>query len=203
MSKNRRDEWSLGVQHLSQVDRVLAKIIVVAAPFELKLPRNRFWTLVSSIVSQQLSTASARTIRTRLEQLLDGGLAAEAILQQSEEKLRSIGLSKQKASYIQDLAAKVVAGDLDLSNMGRKSDEAIIAELTEVRGIGRWTAQMFLIFALGRLDVFPYDDLGVRAAIRNLYGLSDLPTRRQADEIALPWRPYASIASWYCWRSLE
>jgi DNA-3-methyladenine glycosylase II len=117
--------------------------------------------------------------------------------------LRSAGLSPQKASYVADLAAKVNAGTVDLRRIGRLSDERIIDRLTQVKGIGHWTAQMFLIFALGRLDVFPHDDLGVKTAIRNRYGLSELPDKPTALAIAAPWRPYASVASWYCWRTLD
>jgi DNA-3-methyladenine glycosylase II len=94
-------------------------------------------------------------------------------------------------------------GTVDLRQIGRLSDERIVEQLTQVKGIGRWTAQMFLIFSLGRLDVFPHDDLGVRTAIRNRYGLDDLPDKQTAITIAAPWRPYASVASWYCWRTLD
>jgi DNA-3-methyladenine glycosylase II len=102
-----------------------------------------------------------------------------------------------------DLAEAVIVGRVRLATIGRKGDEEIIAELTQVRGIGRWTAQMFLIFALGRLDVFPADDLGVRAAIRNLHGLTDLPDKTICADVAAMWRPYSSVASWYCWRSID
>ena len=98
---------------------------------------------------------------------------------------------------------KVNDGTVDLRQIGRLSDERIVEQLTQVKGIGRWTAQMFLIFSLGRLDVFPHDDLGVRTAIRNRYGLDDLPDKQTAIAIAAPWRPYASVASWYCWRTLD
>jgi DNA-3-methyladenine glycosylase II len=112
-------------------------------------------------------------------------------------------LSSQKASYVADLAAKVSEGVVDLRHIGRLSDERVVETLTKVRGIGRWTAQMFLIFSLGRPDVFPYDDLGVRAAIRDRYGLDALPDKATAFAIAASWRPYASVASWYCWRILD
>ena len=117
--------------------------------------------------------------------------------------LRSVGLSSQKTSYVLDLTQKALDGTLALPTIGRCSDEEVIERLVQVRGIGRWTAQMFLIFSLGRLDVFPEDDLGVRSAIRNLYGLSDLPDKATSRQIAAPWKPYATVASWYCWRSLE
>ena len=112
-------------------------------------------------------------------------------------------MSNQKAGFISDLAAKVLDGTIKLSTIARKSDEAVIDELTKVRGIGKWTAQMFLMFSLGRLDVFPHDDLGVRTAIRNLYQLPELPDKSSSLKIADKWKPYATIGSWYCWRSLD
>jgi len=117
--------------------------------------------------------------------------------------LRTVGLSRQKASYILDLAQKCNDGTVRLSRLGRMADDDIIAELTQVKGIGRWSAQMFLIFSLGRLDVFPHDDLGVRTAIRRLYRFDDLPSKDECLAIGERWRPYSSIGSWYCWRFLE
>jgi DNA-3-methyladenine glycosylase II len=114
-----------------------------------------------------------------------------------------VGLSAQKASYLHDLSAKVASGVVQLRRVGRMTDEDVITELTQVRGIGVWTAQMFLMFSLGRLDVFPHDDLGIRTALKRLYGLGELPDRELSHKIAAPWRPYATIASWYCWRSHE
>jgi DNA-3-methyladenine glycosylase II len=119
------------------------------------------------------------------------------------DELRLAGLSRQKASYLVDLATHVFEGRLNLNRIGRLSDDAVIESLIEVKGIGVWTAQMFLIFSLGRLDVLPHGDLGVRMAIQRLYGLDELPDRETCHRIAEPWRPYASIAAWYCWRSLE
>jgi DNA-3-methyladenine glycosylase II len=117
-----------------------------------------------------------------------------------DDELRAAGISPQKLNYIRDLCENVLDGRLILNHIGRKSDEGVIEELIQVKGIGRWTVQMFLIFSLGRLDVFPHDDLGIRTNIRNLYGLSDLPDKKISQRIAEPWRPYASVASWYCWR---
>jgi DNA-3-methyladenine glycosylase II len=114
-----------------------------------------------------------------------------------------VGLSQQKAAYVLDLAERVNSGELQLARLSRLPDDAVIEALTQVKGIGVWTAQIFLIFSLGRLDVLPHDDLGVRMAIRNLYGLDELPTKEVSHKIAARWRPYASVASWYCWRSLE
>lgn len=160
--------------------------------------------LVRSIVSQQISLGAARAIRARLEQrLAPEGVTPESLLRAPIDELRAVGLSTQKIVYIRDLAEKVHDGTINLRTIGRLTDEQIIDHLTQVKGIGRWTAQMFLIFSLGRPDVFPEDDLGVRTAIRDRYGLADLPDRATCREIARPWRPFASIASWYCWRSLD
>jgi DNA-3-methyladenine glycosylase II len=190
------------VRHLRRRDPVMRDVIRRVGPFTLKLERNRFRMLVRSIVSQQISTKAARSIRQRLEGLVaPRRITAEALAGQPFERLRSAGLSTQKASYIHDLAEKVLTGQVRLSRVGRLPDEDVIAELVQVKGIGRWTAQMFLIFCLGRLDVFPHDDLGIRSALRNLYGLGDLPDKTTSHRIAEPWRPFATIASWYCWRS--
>jgi DNA-3-methyladenine glycosylase II len=175
-----------------------------AGPFTLKPRRDRFHTLVGSIISQQISGKAADSIHQRLkERVAPERISAERLLRLSPEELRKVGVSPQKAKYLLDLAARVVDGSLRLDTLGRLPDEAVIEALIQVKGIGVWTAQMFLIFSLGRLDVFPHDDLGVRVALRNLYGLADLPDKHISHRIATPWRPYASIATWYCWRSLE
>jgi DNA-3-methyladenine glycosylase II len=190
--------------HLRRADRVMAQVIEQVGPFTLKPDRNRFAMLVRSIVSQQISTSAARAIRGRLETLAAGQtLTPAAVAALDIDQLRSVGLSRQKAMYLSDLAQQCVAGEVRLDRLGRMTDERIIEQLTQVKGIGRWTAQMCLIFSLRRLDVFPHDDLGIRTALRNLYSLGELPDRETAHGIATPWRPYATVASWYCWRSLD
>lgn len=189
-------------RHLRASDPVMKAVIDAVGPFTLRLERDRFGMLVRSIISQQISTSAARSIRRRLQELAPD-MNAETLAQFTMDQLRSVGLSPQKASYITDLAHKVNDGMVDLRQIGRRSDERIVEQLTQVRGIGRWTAQMFLIFSLGRLDVFPHDDLGVRTAIRKHYGLRDLPDKPTAVAIAASWRPYSTVASWYCWRSLD
>jgi DNA-3-methyladenine glycosylase II len=191
-------------RHLRAADPVMKAMIDAVGPYTLRFERDRFAMLVRSIVSQQISTIAARAIRKRLMDLIGpDGLTAGNLARVTAEELRSVGLSARKASYVADLAAKVNDGTVDLRQIGRLSDEAVVESLTQVRGIGRWTAQMFLIFSLGRPDVFPHDDLGVRTAIRDRYGLDDLPDKTTSHSIAAPWRPYASVASWYCWRSLD
>jgi DNA-3-methyladenine glycosylase II len=199
-----KENLSAATRHLRRSDPVMRSLISQVGPFQLKLERNRFWMLVRSIISQQLSTSAARTIRGRIEVLHGPGkITAERFRELSAKELRGAGLSGQKAAYVADLTDAALTGRIDLRQIARKSDEEVIEELVQVKGIGRWTAQMFLIFSLGRLDVFPHDDLGVRAAIRNLYGLTELPDKEQSHQIAARWRPYASVASWYCWRSFE
>lgn len=187
------------VAHLRKVDRRLKWLIERAGPFTLKVDRDRYAMLVRSILSQQISTKAARAIRLKLEAAV-GGLTPTAINAAPETTLRSAGLSNQKVTYLRDLTQHVLDGRLELQRLHRLDDEAVIEQLIAVKGIGRWTAQMFLMFSLGRLDVFPHDDLGIRSSLRELYGLSDLPTKVQSLEIAAPWRPYSTIASWYVWR---
>jgi DNA-3-methyladenine glycosylase II len=199
-----QDQIRTARQHLSARDDVMRDMIQAVGPFTLRCQRNRFGMLVRSIISQQISTGAARSIRARLEaHLAPAKVTAESVGSARIEELRSVGLSPQKATYLHDLSDKVQNGTVQLRTIGRRSDQDIVAELTQVKGIGTWTAQMFLIFSLGRLDVFPYDDLGVRMAIRNRYELDELPNKEICHEIAEPWKPYASVASWYCWRSLD
>jgi DNA-3-methyladenine glycosylase II len=192
------------ISHLRSVDPVMKRIIKEVGPCSLRPKRDRFQMLVGSIISQQISTGAARSIKKRLVQLCSPeGISAPNLSQFSVKQLRSAGVSPQKAKYILDLTEKVQDGTLTLNQIGRSSDDMVIEQLTTVKGIGRWTAQMFLIFSLGRLDVFPHDDLGVRNAIKVRYGLNELPDQETSCAIAEPWRPYASVGSWYCWRSLD
>lgn len=190
--------------HLRASDPVMARVIGQVGPCALRANPNRFQMLAKSIISQQISTAAARSIRAKLDRLLQPRkLSPESLQDFTPEQLRTAGLSAQKIAYLRDLSQKVTAGHVRLRGIARKSDEEVIDELVQVKGIGVWTAQMFLIFSLGRLDVFPHGDLGVRSALRNLYGLKELPDKETSIGIAAPWRPYATVASWYCWRSLE
>jgi len=201
---SKKDQIESACRLLIENDPVLGKLIKAVGAFGLKPDRDRFGMLVRSIISQQISVAAARTIRARLIDLAaPAKLTPEIISAFPLDELRSVGLSQQKARYMHDLASKTADGTIRLNTIGRKSDDAIIAELTQVKGIGRWTAQMFLMFSLGRLNVMPHDDLGIRTALRNAYGLSELPNKATCLEIAEPWRPFATIGSWYCWRSLE
>jgi DNA-3-methyladenine glycosylase II len=189
--------------HLRKSDFRLRDVIQQIGPFTARVRRDRFAALAEAIVAQQISGKAARSIWNRLVDSSGGKLTAEALCDYSAEQLRACGVSAQKASYLGDLARRVADGSIDLSRIGRRTTDDVVAELTQVRGIGRWTAQMFLIFSLGRLDILPVDDQGIRTAVMKLYALNDTPTVGQLEQIALPWRPYASVASWYLWRWLE
>ncbi len=192
------------IKHLRRADPIMKAMITEVGPCTLRPQRDRFRMLAGSIISQQISTGAARSIKKKLDELVGSdGLTPANLSRFSPEELRVAGVSPQKAKYLLDLAVKVDEMEINLQHIGRYSDDKIIKQLTTVKGIGKWTAQMFLIFALGRPDVFPHDDLGVRSAIRNRYGLDELPNLETSNAIASRWRPYESIASWYCWRSLE
>lgn len=193
-----------GIRHLRQADPVLGEHIRLAGPFRLRVERRRFVSLARSIIAQQISGSAARSIWNRLQQAVKPQrMTPAAIAALSFDELRAAGVSPQKASYLHDLAAKSTDGTLRLSRLGRLSDEDVIAELIQVKGIGVWTAQMFLMFSLCRVDVFAPDDLGLRSAIRRLYELDELPDKETSLKIAEPWRPYQTIASWYLWRTTE
>lgn len=162
----------------------------------------RRWT--RSIVYQQLSGKAAGTIYGRFEALCDGtGVVPASVLALTEEQLRSAGLSRQKTASLKDLAAKCEDGTVLIDRLHELPDEEIIAELTQVRGIGLWTTQMFLMFRLGRPDVLSHLDLGIRKGLQKTYGLDELPTPQQVLEIGEKWRPHCTLACWYLWRSLE
>ena len=191
-------------EHLAQACPHMARLVSQHGPCALKLRPEPFQMLVRSITAQQISGAAARSIMRRLEAAVEpAAITPAAVFGCGEETLRSVGYSARKATYLLGLAREVLDGSLDFDQLAAKSDDEIVERLSELRGIGVWTAQMYLIFCLGRPDVFPYDDLGVRQALRNFHRLEDLPRKREAIELAAPWRPYASVASWYCWRSID
>jgi DNA-3-methyladenine glycosylase II len=195
-----------GLAHLRRVDPVLAGVIRRVGPYRPRMRRGRshFHDLVRSIVYQQLSGKAAGTIHARVVALFPRQhVDAERLLTLPDELLRGAGLSRQKVGYLRDLAHKVRAGAVPLDRVGRMSDEAIIAHLVQVKGVGRWTAQMFLMFRLGRPDVLPELDLGIQNAVHRAYGLRHRPGPADVRRIGAPWSPYSSMASWYLWRSLE
>src|SRR3954453_14173798 len=190
------------VNHLKKCDPVLRAIMERVGPFRMEFSPAEFTSLAEAIVYQQLNGKAAATIWKRFAALAGQPLTPEGILKLSDEQLRGVGLSKQKSAYLKDLAQKTAAGVLDFSKLPELPDEEVIEHLTQVKGIGVWTAHMFLIFSLRRLNVLPTGDLGIRAAIRKAYGLEELPKPGAIEEMARGWHPYCSVASWYLWRSL-
>ncbi len=192
--------------HLRKVDPILGKVIARVGPYRLVTRRagTHYDALVRSIVFQQLSGKAAGTIHRRLCELYPRkNPRADLLLATSDEALRGAGLSRQKIGYLRDLATRVTDRSLPLAHLGRLPDDAIIEHLVQVKGIGRWTVQMFLMFRLGRPDVLPDLDLGIQTAIQRAYGLRKRPGPKDVLRIGDKWRPYASTASWYLWRSLE
>jgi DNA-3-methyladenine glycosylase II len=186
---------------LKESDPVLASAIERVGPCTLVPDPNLFEALIKAIISQQITVKAADAIMARLRALLPGGpMQAQALAALDEQLLRSAGLSHQKISYLRDLSARILNGTLDLERLAALDDEAVIGALTAVKGIGRWTAEMLLIFALGRPDVLPVDDLGFAEGVRQAYGLPQRPTRRELLERGERWRPYRTFATWYIWR---
>lgn len=191
-------------KHLSKVDPKFGELIkVVNLSVQRKSRRTHFEALVEAIVSQQLSVKAADTIFFRFVALFGKFPKPEQILKMMDSKLREVGLSYQKISYIKDLATKVLSKDLKLNTLSRLDNEAVITELVKVKGIGRWTAEMFLMFSLLRPDVFSSGDLGLRNAIIKLYKLKKPPTEKQLERITKKWSPHRTTASRYLWKSLN
>jgi DNA-3-methyladenine glycosylase II len=194
------------VNHLKRVDPVLAGVIDRVGPCRLaaRSEGTHFEALVRSIIYQQLSGKAAGTIHGRFMDLFpDRTPAADPLLAMPDDRLRSVGLSRQKVSYLRDLAAKTSTGALPLDHVDTLDDDALIAHLVQVKGIGRWTAQMFLMFRLGRPDVLPELDLGIQNAVKKAYRLRKHPAPARIREIGKRWTPYGTVASWYLWRSLD
>jgi DNA-3-methyladenine glycosylase II len=162
-----------------------------------------FAALVRTITAQQISTKAAATIHGRLVALMPLGTTPEALVALTDAQMRDAGLSRQKMSYLRDLAVKVMSGELPVATLHELEDEAVIEAIVKVKGLGRWSAEMFLMFRLRRPDVLPVDDLGIVNAIQRLYGLRKKPKPDRIRKIAEAWRPYRTIACWYLWRSLE
>jgi DNA-3-methyladenine glycosylase II len=192
------------VNHLRTACPVMAGIIGKVGPCRISYRDADFHSLARSIVFQQLNGKAAATIFGRLiEAAKADPLTPEAILKVRLPKLRAAGLSAQKASYIRDLASLTRSGHVDFTSLPTLGDLEVIEHLTQVKGVGVWTAQMILMFALRREDVLPTADYGIRAAMKRAYDLADLPKPAQMEEIAAPWKPYRSIACWYLWRYLD
>jgi len=205
VSPQRKVSFTAAARVLAERDPVIARLLEQTGPPRLRRPsESHFGTLVQAIVYQQLAGRAAAAIHGRLIAALGGDVQPEALLALSDETLRTVGLSRAKVVSLRDLAAKVLDGTVVLSPRGlaRETDEEIIARLSAVRGIGTWTAEMFLLFQLRRLDVWPVGDLGVRRG----YGLAwqvSTPTARELQPLGDPYRPYRSVLAWYCWRAAE
>jgi DNA-3-methyladenine glycosylase II len=203
--QQKRVSHSGAAEMLASRDPVLADLVAAAGPIRIgRRTGSHFAGLVEAIVYQQLAGAAATAIHGRLVAALDDDVRPEAVLALPDETLRAAGLSANKARSLRDLAAKVLDGTVILSprNLSHQSDEEVIARLSTVRGIGPWTAQMFLIFRLRRLDVWPTGDFGVRQG----YGLAwqvPMPTARELEPLGDPYRPYRTVVAWYCWRAVE
>ena len=193
----------LATLHLQRADPVLAEIIGRIGPCQLTVREPTFETLARSITFQQLHGKAASTIFGRLQKATGRRFTAKAFLKLSEAELRACGLSRQKIASLTDLAARVARREINFRTINNLSDQEVIASLSQVRGIGLWTAQIFLMFALGRPDVLPVGDLGIRSAVRKAYALDEMPNAVELAYIAEKWKPYCSVACWYLWRSLD
>lgn len=196
------------IKHLSAHDKILSGVISRYGVCRIKPHNDYYQELVDAIISQQLSVKAARTIEKRFCALFGDEASFPApglILTKSIDELRTAGLSRAKAAYVQDLARHVQDGRLEFDKFTKLTNQEIIKELVAVKGIGEWTAHMFLIFCMGRLDVLPTGDLGIKNGIRTLYGLSHQPTAEEMQQIAElnHWQPYQSVASWYIWQALD
>jgi DNA-3-methyladenine glycosylase II len=207
---NRIPDWSHAALHLARVDRRLGRVIKRVGPCTLAPRRDYFVVLCQAIFTQQISTAVATTLFGRFRDLFPMRRPTPALVLSvlggsinggaSEDVLRHCGLSRQKAAYLTDLASHFADNRIPTRRIAAMPDEEVIETLVRVKGIGRWTAEMFLIFVLNRPDVLPVDDLGLREGIKDLFDLPERPTARRATELAEPWRPYRTVATWYLWR---
>jgi DNA-3-methyladenine glycosylase II len=191
------------ILHLKKADPILADIIERVGPYRINYDEPAFASLAEAIVYQQLHGKAAATIFKRLTDLAGLPLTPEGILRLSEQEMRAVGLSKQKLSYLRDLAAKTQSREVDFLKLPDLPDEEVIEELTKIKGIGVWTAHMFLMFSLRRSDVLPTGDLGIQMAVKKHYRKRKLPKPKDMEKIAKCWSPYRSVACWYLWRSMD
>ncbi len=185
-------------------DKKLSRIIKQVGPYNIKLRKNRYQSLVEAISTQQLTGTAANSIMTKFRSLYKSNFPNPLeVIKTSNKTLRTTGFSRMKILYIKELSKKIEKKELCLRTISKFSDEEVIKKLTQIKGIGRWTAEMFLIFSLGRLDVLPVDDLGLKKGIQFLFSLDELPKAKQIEEFGEKWRPYRTVATWYLWKSLK
>lgn len=201
-------DYSIAIQTLKHSDPILGKVIEIVGDcklYQVQQTGDLLFSLSRSILYQQISGKAAAAIHSRFLQLYPHNPLPTAldILNTPDDVLRSVGISKPKVLYLKDLAQKVIDGLPTLDELQVMDDEVIIQTLTPIKGIGRWTVQMLLMFRLHRLDVLPVDDLGIRAGIRRVYSLAELPNKKTVEDLGQIWKPYRTIACWYLWRSLE
>lgn len=195
--------WPGAGAHLARADPRLASLVQRFGEPSLSLERNRFQALAESILYQQLAGSAAAAIAKRVRAEYGHFPTAAELAATKPGRLRRLGLSRQKERYLLELGRAVEAGQVDFRRLARASDEEVVAALTELHGIGTWTAQMFLMFSLGRPDVWPTGDYGVQKGVQQLLGQKSLPARSRMERIAMPWKPHRSAAAWYMWRSLS
>ena len=203
MPKPPADPWKKAVKHLKSIDDSWVDLIDRAGPCTMQPRPDHFSILVRSIIGQQISSKAAASIDAKLRELAGSTHEPAALLKLGEEPLRSVGLSGVKARYVLNLSEAVTSGKVPLDQIETLDDDAIIKHLTSIKGVGVWTAEMFLMFALARPDVLPIADLAIRTAIRNHCKLDAMPKPKECVPLAEPWRPYRSVASWYLWASLK
>jgi DNA-3-methyladenine glycosylase II len=191
------------VNHLKKSDPVMRGIVERVGPCRMEFSEPVFHSLAEAIVYQQLNGKAAETIFKRFTALSGDPVIPAGIVKLTDAQMRSVGLSKQKSSYLRDMAERAVRGELDFTRLPEMTDEEVIKHLTQVKGIGVWTAHMFLMFTLKRQNVLPTGDLGVQMAIKKHYNKRKLPKPLEMEKIAKAWEPYRSIACWYLWRSLD
>ncbi len=199
---NERRTFQLGAKHVSKVDPKIQQLVKELGQIDFEAGGDPFESLVEAIISQQLSGKSARAIFGRLKALIGCEvIEAHALKRMHVSRLRKAGVSPQKVRYLKDLSSRVANGQLDLERLKEMEDAEVIRILDEVKGIGPWTAHMFLLFTLGRPDVLPVDDLGIQVAVKMVYSLRKLPSAKKIEEIASNWHPYCSVASLYLWHA--
>lgn len=185
-------------------DKILYQVIKSVGEYKIKQTKNPYESLVEAIITQQLSGATANSISKKFRQIYSKKFPSPRdVVKTPSITLHKAGLSKMKVNYIKDLSKKIDSGKLDLKSLKNLSDEDVVSTLIQVRGIGQWTAEMFLIFSLGRLDVLPVGDLGLQKGIQRLYSLEKSPSKKQIEKIATRWRPFRTVATWYVWKSLK
>ena len=199
---NERRTFHLGAKHVAKVDPKIKQLVKELGQIDFEVGGDPFESLVEAIISQQLSGRSARAIFGRLKAMIGGDvIEAHALNEVHVTRLKKAGVSPQKIRYLRDLSSRVADGQLDLDGLKKMDDAEVVRVLDEVKGIGPWTAHMFLLFTLGRPDVLPVDDLGIQLAVKRVYSLRKLPGAKKIEEIASNWHPYCSVASLYLWHA--